>query len=522
MNRRSFFKTTTAAGMLARAAAADFPLLETTQKEFAEAIKNGSLTAEGAAITYCERIARLDRDGPGIHSIIELNPDALPIARALDLERKTQGPRGPLHGVPIVIKDNIDTADRMQTTAGSLALIGAPKPQDSWIAARLRDAGAVLLGKTNLSEWANFRSTHSTSGWSARGGQTKHPYALDRNPCGSSSGSAAAITANFAMLAVGTETDGSIVCPSSVCGLVGIKPTLGLISRRGIIPIAHSQDTAGPMARTVRDAAVLLGALTGVDPADPATHDSLSHSFRDYTQFLDPHGLRGARIGVARQYFKMQPAVSKLMEECLVAMRRAGAELIDPVEFSEFEGWRESENEVLLYEFKADLNRYLAARGGHVRSLADCIAFNRAHSRLEMPYFEQELMEQSQEKEPLTGKAYKNALKKNLRLTRKEGIDSLLKKHRLDAITAPTAGPAWTTDWISGDRVDSGCASPPAVAGYPHITLPAGTVFGLPIGISFFAGAWSEPALVRIAYSFEQLRGVRTVPKFHRTLEFNA
>ena len=534
MDRRTFLTTATAAASLSKhssaaqtqqiapnAGSSHFALEELTISELARQVNAGSLTAERIAGLYLERIDRIDQQGPAIRAVIEKNPDALAIARSLDEERKAKGPRGPLHGIPVLIKDNIDTGDKMQTTAGSLALQGAPAPRDSFVAERLRAAGAVILGKTNLSEWANFRSTHSTSGWSGRGGQTKNPYALDRNPCGSSSGSGAAVSANFAAIGVGTETDGSVVCPSSMCGIVGIKPTLGLISRAGIIPIAHSQDTAGPMARSVRDAAIFLGALTGTDPRDPVTKESSGKSFQDYTQFLDPNGLRGMRIGVARQYFTIGPAVTAIMEECIALMKQAGAIIVDPVEFSNFETWRDTETEVLLYEFKADLNAYLGQRGGAVKTMADCIAFNKAHRREEMPYFEQELMEQAQAKGPLTEKDYKNALEKNHRLTRKEGIDALISKHKLDAIAGPTAGPAWVTDWVCGDHADSGCASPPAVAGYPHITVPAGFTFGLPVGISFFGSAWSEPTLLKIAYAFEQKRKARRQPQFLATAELS-
>lgn len=542
MNRRKFCTTLGASSILARAqqpapqpqtSPADlqhapgirpssFELDEVTVSDLQSKIKQGSLTAERLAQLYLERIDELDRRGPALRSIIEINPDTLTEARTLDSEYKNKGPRGPLHGMPVLLKDNIDTADKMQTTAGSLALVGAPLPRDSWVAARLRAAGAVILGKTNLSEWANFRSTHSTSGWSGRGGQTKNPYALDRNPCGSSSGSGVAISANLAALAIGTETDGSVVCPSSMCGIVGIKPTLGLVSRSGIIPIAHSQDTAGPMARTVRDAALLLGALTGVDAADNSTQASAGKSHSDYTQFLDANGLRGARLGVARQYFNIGPAVTAVMEECIDLMRHAGAQIVDPADLSTYEAWRDTELQVLLYEFKDDLNRYLSTRGAAVKSLDDCIAFNRAHPGEEMPYFEQEIMEQAQQKGPLTDKPYKDALATNHRLARKEGIDALLAKYKLDAIVGPTAGPAWLTDWVDGDRTDSGCASPPAVAGYPHITVPAGFKFGLPLGISFFGAAWSEPKLIKIAYSFEQARKARRKPEFLPSVNFYA
>jgi amidase len=490
--------------------------------ELQAGMSQGRWTAEKLTELYLERIEEVDRSGPTLRSVIELNPDALEIARSLDEERKSKGSRGALHGVPVLIKDNIDTGDKMQTTAGSLALLGKPAERDAFVAERLRTAGTVLLGKTNLSEWANFRSTHSTSGWSGRGGQTRNPYSLDRNPCGSSSGSGAAISANLAAAAVGTETDGSIICPSAMCGIVGIKPTVGLISRSGIVPIAHSQDTAGPMARTVKDAAILLGALAGPDPHDPITNASFGNFHREYTAFLDPSGLRGARLGIARQYLNMGPVVTGVIEECIALMRSAGAEIVDPVEFHKFEEWRDTETEVLLYEFKADLNAYLAQRRAAVRSLADCIAFNRAHRREQMPYFGQELMEQAQDKGPLTEKAYKDALERNHRLTRKAGIDALMRRHKLDAIVSATAGPAWITDWVNGDRVDSGCASPPAVAGYPHITVPAGFTFGLPLGISFFGQAWSEAKLIRIAYAFEQLRKARSGPKFAATVNFSA
>lgn len=498
-----------------------FKLGETSVSQLQEQFKRKALTAEHAAQLYLQRIDAIDRKGPALHSVIEINPDALAMARALDEEYRTKGPRSPLHGVPVLLKDNIDTGDRMQTTAGSLALAGKPAGRDSFVAARLRAAGAVLLGKTNLSEWANFRSTHSTSGWSGRGGQTRNPYALDRNPCGSSSGSGVAVSANLCALAVGTETDGSVVCPSSMCGIVGIKPTLGLISRAGIIPIAHSQDTAGPMARTVRDAATLLGVLAGVDPQDSITQTSAGKSFKDYASFLDPNGLQGARIGVARQYFNIGPAVTAVMEDCIQLMKSAGAEITDPADLPSFETWRETETEVLLYEFKADLNTYLRTRGAAVRSLEDCIRFNRDHRREEMPYFQQELMEQAQEKGPLTDKAYKDALATNRKLTQKGGIDAVLGKFKLDAIMGPTARVAWLTDWANGDRADSGCASPPAVAGYPHITVPAGFLFGLPLGISFFGAPWSEPKLIKIAYAFEQIRKARQQPKFLPTVEFS-
>ncbi len=528
MYRRKFLLSSASVGAVSAFAAVQrpetasiFELDEVSVSRLQERFKQGALTAERAAELYLERMEALDRNGPALRSVIEANPDALPMARSLDAEYRAKGPRSPLHGVPILLKDNIDTADRMQTTAGSLALLGKPAVRDSFVAERLRAAGAVILGKTNLSEWANLRSSHSTSGWSGRGGQTKNPYALNRNPCGSSSGSGVAVAANLCALAVGTETDGSVVCPSSMCGIVGIKPTLGLISRAGIIPIAHSQDTAGPMARTVRDAALLLGALAGADPRDPITGTSAGKSFADYARFLDPNGLRGARIGIARQYFNIGPAVTAVMEDCIRLMKSAGAEIIDPADLPSFETWRETETEVLFYEFKADLNAYLRTRGAAVQSLEDCIRFNRDHKQKEMPYFQQELMEQAQAKGPLTEKAYKEALATNRKLTQKQGIDAVLGKFKLDAIVGPTAGAAWLTDWVNGDRADSGCASPPAVAGYPHITVPAGFIFGLPLGISFFGEPWSEPKLLKIAYAFEQTRKARRQPKFLPTVEFS-
>ena len=451
-----------------------------------------------------------------INSVIEINPDALSIAEQLDRERKERGLRGPLHGIPILIKDNIDTADRMKTTAGSLALVNSRPQQDAFVARRLREAGAVILGKTNLSEWANFRSTSSTSGWSARGGQTRNPYVLSRNPCGSSSGSGAAPAANLCAAAIGTETDGSVVCPSSANSLVGIKPTVGLISRAGIIPIAHSQDTAGPMARTVRDAVILLNVLTGVDERDDETRKSAGKVQADYTRFLDKDGLRGMRLGVARKHFGFNDAVDKLMSGHIAEMKRLGAIIIDPADIPTSGKFDDSELEVLLYEFKADLNSYLSKAGGDLpaRSLKELIAFNEKHREQEMPYFGQELFIRAEAKGPLTSKKYLAALQKNHLLTRSQGIDFVIKKNRLDALIAPTGGPAWPTDWINGDHFKGGYSSASAVAGYPHITVPAGYVFGLPVGISFFGGAWSEPTLIRLAYAFEQATKARRPPDF--------
>ncbi|MDX6271224.1 MAG: amidase [Acidobacteriota bacterium] len=495
-------------------------LEEATIAGLQEGMRGGKWSARELAEKYVERIEKYDRKGPALNSVIELNPDALSIAAALDRERKTGRVRSPLHGVPVLLKDNIDTADRMQTTAGSLALAGTHAPRDAFVAARLREAGAVILGKTNLSEWANFRSTHSTSGWSGRGGQTRNPYAVDRNPCGSSSGSGVAVAANFAAAAVGTETDGSIVCPSSASSLVGIKPTLGLVSRSGIIPISHSQDTAGPMARTVADACVLLGALTGVDPRDRATQSSRGKAHADYTRFLDPAGLRGARIGVARKFFGFSDRVDKLMTDALDAIKRAGATVVDPADLPSHGKYDDSEFEVLLYEFKADLNQYLAERGAGVpRSLKELIEFNERNREREMPYFGQEIFLKAQAKGALTDKAYLAALAKNHRLSRAGGIDAVMNKHRLDAIVAPTGGPPWTTDLVNGDHFSGGSSTPAAVAGYPNINVPAGYVYGLPVGISFFGRAYSEPVLIRLAYAYEQATKHRRPPQFRDTAD---
>ena len=493
-----------------------FELEEITVAELQEGMKAGKWTARSIAEKYLSRIEKLDKQGPTVNSIIELNPDALGIAEALDKERKAKGARGPLHGIPVLIKDNIDTADRMMTTAGSLALSGSIALKDSFVAQRLRAAGAVILGKTNLSEWANIRSSHSSSGWSGRGGQTKNPYVLDRNPCGSSSGSGAAIAANFAVVAVGTETDGSVVCPSSANSLVGIKPTLGLISRSGIIPIAHSQDTAGPMARTVRDAAILLTALAGLDPDDAVTSESRGRASSDYTQFLDANGLRGARIGVVRKNFGFNDQVDQLMNSSLDAMKRLGAEIVDPAEIETAGKFDDTELEVLLYELKADLNKYLAGVGPRapVHSLKEIIEFNERNKEREMPYFGQDLFIKAEAKGPLTDKDYLDALAKNHQLSRTEGIDAAMTKHRLDAMVAPTGGPPWPTDLINGDHFTGGYSTASAVAGYPHITVPAGYIHGLPVGISFFGGAYSEPQLIKLAFAFEQATKARRPPQF--------
>jgi amidase len=500
-----------------------FDLDEITVQRLQEEMHSGRLTARSIAEKYLARIEEADKHGPGVNSVIETNPEALDIAEKLDRERKAQGPRGALHGVPVLIKDNIATRDRMMTTAGSLALVGAQAPKDSFVAKKLREAGAVILGKTNLSEWANIRSSHSTSGWSGRGGLTRNPYALDRNPCGSSSGSGAAVSANFCALAIGMETDGSIVCPSGVNGIVGIKPTVGLVSRAGIVPIAHSQDTAGPMARTVTDAAILLGALTGVDADDAATGPSLGKALTDYAKFLDPHGLRGSRIGVARKFFGISDAVDALLNQAIEEMKRQGAVIVDPADIENMEQVGDSEFQVLLYELKADLNSYLAALGpgARVHNLAEIIEFNERNREKEMPYFGQDTFIKAQAKGPLTEKAYLDALEKDHRLTRKEGIDAVMDKFQLDALVAPTGGPAFLTDLVDGDHDVGGSSTPAAVAGYPNITVPAGFIFGLPVGISFFGRAYSEPTLIKLAYSFEQATRHRRAPQFLPTADLS-
>jgi amidase len=506
-------------GNAAAAEAADVPefeLDEITIGELQDGMKSGKYSARSIAEKYLARIAAVDKSGPAVNSVIETNPDALEIAEALDKERKEKGPRGPLHGIPVLIKDNIATADRMQTTAGSLALVGSKPPADAFIARKLRAAGAVILGKTNLSEWANIRSNHSISGWSGRGGQTKNPYALDRNPCGSSSGTGAGISANFAAIGIGTETDGSIVCPSSANGLAGIKPTVGLVSRSHIIPISHTQDTAGPMCRTVWDAAILLGALTGVDPDDSATAASSGKSFKDYTQFLNADGLKGARIGVLRKAFGFNPAVDKLMEASLEVMKKQGATLVDPVEIETSGKFGETEFLGFMYELKADLNAYLAWLGPNtsVKTLKDIIEFNEKNAAKEMPYFGQENFIKAEEKGPLSTKEYVEAIAKNHELAGKEGIDKTMDKHKLDAIVAPTGGPAWLTDIVNGDSFSGGSSEFAAAAGYPNINVTAGFDFELPVGISFFGRAWSEPVLIKLAYSFEQATKFRKAPRF--------
>jgi amidase len=501
-----------------------FPLEELTIPELQDAMASGRYTSRQIVELYLQRIEDIDRTGPALHSILETNPDALQIADELDAERRTSGARGPLHGIPILIKDNIDTADRMMTTAGSLALEGSIAQQDAFVVQRLREAGAVILGKTNLSEWANIRSTNSTSGWSGRGGQVKNPYALDRNPCGSSSGSGVAASANLAAAAVGTETDGSVVCPSSANGIVGIKPTVGLVSRSGIIPISHTQDTAGPMARTVTDAAILLTAMTGRDTRDPATGRAEGRA-QDYAAGLDVGALKGARIGVSRKrHFGYSPEADRVVEAAVEAMKAQGAVIVDPVEISTVDQIFGCELEVLLYEFKAGLNEYLAGLGPEtgVRTLADVIAFNERERAREMPFFGQELFEMAEKKGPLTSKEYQTHLDTCRKWAGPEGIDAAMKAHQLDALVAPTGTPAWPTDLVNGDHFLGASSGAAAVAGYPNITVPAGEVFGLPVGISFFGAAWSEAKLLQLAYAFEQATRHRRVPRFRPTVDLGA
>ena len=500
-------------------------LPEWTIADLNEKMESGELTARQVADLYMQRIAAVDKGGPYINSVIELNPDALEIAEGLDKERKAGKLRGPLHGIPILIKDNIDTHDQMQTTAGSLALEGNIAAKDAFIVKQLRKAGVVIIGKTNLSEWSNFRGKRDVGGWSSRGGLTRNPYALDRSACGSSAGSGAAIAANLSVAAIGTETDGSIICPSQTNGIVGIKPTLGLLSRSGIIPIAHSQDTPGPMARTVADAAILLGALTGVDASDSATKLSKKRALSNYAKYLDLDGLQGVRIGVARNMAGTNPRVTKIFEHCIEVLKQLGAVIIDPADVLNFDKLEQTEMEVLHYEFKAGLNKYLKGLDASVRvhSLEDVIHFNEENSDRVMPYFGQEHMLVAQEKGSLREQKYKLALAKNLRLARQAGIDATMRKYKLAAIISPSGSPARTIDLVSGDANNSDIESTTtaAVAGYPHITVPAGYVFGLPVGISFFAKAWHEADLIKYAYAFEQATQYRRQPRYLPTANLN-
>ena len=490
-----------------------FEFAELSVAELRTGLESGRWTARSLCERYLERIGEIDRAGLSLRSVIEINPDAMREAERLDTERREGGVRGPLHGIPVMLKDNIGTADAMQTTAGSLALLNSDVPRDSGVAARLRASGALLIAKTNLSEWANFRSRRSTSGWSARGGLTLHPYFLDRNPCGSSSGSGVAVSAGIAPLAVGTETNGSIVCPSSVNGIVGVKPTVGLVSRAGIVPIAQTQDTAGPMARIVADAAEMLGSMAGRDPLDGATAEG--HFHEDYTRFLDKEALRGARIGLLREYWGRHDGMDGLLDAAVAAMQDAGAELVDIESLPGIDETHRPGFEVMLYEFKDGLNTYLAelSPGAQVRSLEDVIGFNERNREAEMPYFGQDILESAAEKGTLAEPAYQAALAAS-RDTCRQAIDATLDNGKLDALFAPTTGPAWVTDLIHGDRSSfQGCSSPAARAGYPHVTVPGGHLFGLPVGVSFFGAAWSEPRLLALAYAFEQATGHRKSPE---------
>jgi amidase len=504
-------------------APARFPLDELTVRDLQDAMAAGRYSSHRLVELYLERITAIDRGGPALRSVLEVNPDALAIADALDAERRSGRVRGPLHGIPILLKDNIDTHDRMMTTAGSLALQGSIADRDAFVVDRLRAAGAVILGKTNLSEWANFRSTRSTSGWSGRGGLVKNPYVLDRNPCGSSSGTGSAIAANLAAVGVGTETDGSIVCPSGANALVGIKPTVGLVSRTGIIPISHTQDTAGPMTRTVADAAILLGAMTGVDPRDKATAGAAGRTVPDYTTSLRADGLKGARIGVARKkYFGYSTATDALVETAIAEMKKQGAVIVDPADIPSAAQLDACELDVLLYEFKADINSYLAGRDAlaPVHSLKELIAFNLREKEREMPFFEQELLLQADKKGPLTSPAYRQALARCRTRSRTAGIDAVMTRHRLDAIVAPTGSPAWVTDLVNGDHFLGASSTPAAVAGYPSVTVPAGFAHGLPVGLSFIGRAWSEATLIKLAYAYEQGTRLRKPPQFLQTAAF--
>lgn len=497
-----------------------FELEEKTIAELQSMMEEGTHTAVSICQLYIDRINAIDRGENGLHAVIELNPDALTIAAALDKERAEGKVRGPMHGIPVMIKDNINTGDNMETSAGSLALVGSDVEKDAFIVSKLRASGAVLLGKTNLSEWANFRSERSSSGWSGRGRQTRNPYAMDRSPCGSSSGSGVAVSANLCAITIGTETNGSIVCPSSLNGVVGIKPTVGLWSRTGIIPISKTQDTAGPMGRTLTDATILLGALVGADTDDEITNDSSAITYTDYTQFLDIDGLKGKRIGIFRGPMGLHEGVDAIMEQSFVAMEEAGAILVDSVALGEMHYLGNAEYELLLFEFKDGLNEYLAGLRDDFpyKNIEDLIEYNKQNKEKEMPYFQQEIFELAQTKGDLTDEAYQEALALCQKISRTDGIDLAIEKYDLDAIVAPTGDPAWVIDQVNGDNYRISSSSMPAMAGYPNITIPAGNVHGLPIGISFFSTAYKEAELIPIAYAFEQKTNARIVPKLLPTL----
>jgi amidase len=529
MNRRNFLKNTSLAGLtlapLAGFATTEteaghqtgddkgFALEEITIDELQKGMRSGKYTSKAITQLYLQRIESIDKSGPAINSVIEINPDALTIAEQMDKERKAGKVRGPLHGIPVLIKDNIDTADKMMTTAGALALVGNQASKDAFVAKQLRDAGAVIIGKTNLSEWANFRSTRSTSGWSSRGGQTKNPYILDRNPSGSSSGSGAAVSANLCAVAVGTETDGSVIAPSSHCGIVGIKPTVGLVSRSGIIPISKTQDTAGPMARTVRDAAILLGVLTGVDANDSVTAESAGKAHRDYTPFLNTNALQGKRIGIEKAFLKGHEGVVALYQSAIDLMKKLGATIVEVELLKSTSEAGRAELDVLEFEFKDGVNRYLTGANAKVKSLSDVIAFNKQNEAKAMPFFKQELLESSNAKSDLESAAYKEAVQKTT--SARKIIDDLMQQNNLTAICSTSIGPAGCTDLVNGDY-DTGFyfCPPAAMAGYPHITVPMGDVYGLPVGLSFVAGAYQEPVIIALAYAFEQASKKRMAPKF--------
>jgi amidase len=523
MDRRDFVRLGLAAGAAATtthaaAGSSAASILDAGVAEQQARMAAGKLTSKALVKQYLARIAAVDKAGPKLNAIIELNPDALAIAAEMDKERAAGKLRGPLHGIPVLLKDNIATGDKMCTTAGSLALDGVRATRDAHVAAQLRNAGAVILGKTNLSEWANMRSTRSTSGWSGRGGLTKNPYALDRNCSGSSSGSASAMAASLATLAVGTETDGSIVSPAAACGVVGLKPTVGLVSRSGIVPIAHSQDTAGPMARSVADVALMLAAMTGIDPQDEITKYSSGRAV-DYAAGLVKDGLKGMRIGVARNYFGNHDGLDAVIEKALLVLQAQGATLVD-IDVPNTDKYGSTEYQVLIYEFKPDLAAWLAnyAPQAPIRNMADLIAFNEQHRDREMRHFGQKHLVRSQAKEGLDSKEYLDALATNRKYSREEGIDKVMAENKLDAIVAPTRAPVGLTDLTNGDAPGASCSGPAAVAGYPHITVPAGYVDGLPVGMSFMAGAWSEAALLRMAYAFEQASAARHAPAYLPTV----
>ncbi|NRA50794.1 MAG: amidase [Phaeodactylibacter sp.] len=489
-------------------------LEETTITELQSAFTEGSLTSESVVQYYLDRIQAIDKEGPGLNSVLTINPEAIAIAQKLDMERAEGKVRGPMHGIPVLLKDNIDPGDKMPTTAGSRALANSIAPDDAFIVAKLREAGAIILGKANLSEWANFRSTHSSSGWSGMGGQTHNPYHVDCNPCGSSSGSGVAVSANLCVIAIGTETNGSIVCPSSANGIVGIKPTVGLLSRDGIIPISFTQDTPGPMARTVTDAAIALGVMTGTDPADSKTLASAGQKADDYTQYLDIGALKGKRIGYYLATKGVHFKVDTLMERAIALLKAQGAEVIE-IEEKVSSKTSPLSYSVMLYEFKDGLNKYFESLGpdSPIQSIEDLIAFNK-EDEVEMQYFHQDIIELAAEKGSIDSEDYKTTLADMQELAREKGMDQILQEHELDAIIAPTGTPAWKTDHVNGDHYTLGSSSPAAWAGYPNISVPMGFIEGLPVGLSFFGTAWSEPALISMSYSFEQASLARKKPKF--------